>query len=287
MLFRSAEKADIVIKASGVGVFDEYLEKAVLDLKSGERLVIFWDVDAPATLNRVAMNENDLFRELIPRYDLILTYGGGDPVINGYREWGARMCVPVYNALDPSTHFPANHDERFNGVLAFLGNRMPDREERVWEFFFNPAGDMAESRFILGGNGWGENIPSLDNIRYLGHVYTRDHNAFNSTPMAVLNINRASMADYGWSPPTRIFEAAGSGACIITDAWEGIELFLQPGKECLVARNGTEVSDHLKALTPERASAIGQAALRRISAEHTYAHRGRQLEVLLRDLRGE
>jgi spore maturation protein CgeB len=53
-------------------------------------------------------------------------------------------------------------------------------------------------------------------ITYVGHVYTRDHNAFNCSPRVILNINRASMARYGFSPPTRIFKAAGAGACLIT-----------------------------------------------------------------------
>src|SRR4051794_11104146 len=39
----SARDADLVVKASGVGVFDELLEKAVLHLQSSSRLVVFWD----------------------------------------------------------------------------------------------------------------------------------------------------------------------------------------------------------------------------------------------------
>jgi len=282
---RDARHADIIIKASGVGIFDEFLEAAVLDFKTPERIVAFWDVDAPATLDRMTADENDPFRALVHEYDMILTYGGGDPVVDGYWKRGARICVPVYNAVDPDTHYHVPPDERFHGLLGFLGNRMPDREERVWEFFFKPAREIPGNRFLLGGNGWGENTPQLDNVTCLGHIYTRDHNAFNSTPSAVLNINRASMAEYGWSPATRVFEAAGSGACIITDAWEGLEMFLEPGTECLVARSGNEVAAHLASLTPERARTIGLAALRRVLSEHTYGHRGRQLETILEEIR--
>ena len=89
------------------------------------------------------------------------------------------------------------------------------------------------------------------------------------------------MARYGFSPPTRIFEAAGAAACLITDAWEGLELFLEPGQECLTARDGDEAVEHLRALTPEQARLIGQAARQRILAEHTYAHRAVQVEALL------
>jgi spore maturation protein CgeB len=97
----------------------------------------------------------------------------------------------------------------------------------------------------------------------------------------VLNVNRDSMARCGFSPPTRVFEAAGAGGCLITDAWQGIEMFLEPGLEVLVAENGHEVVSHLEALTPARAAAIGRAARARILAQHTYAHRAAQVEALL------
>ena len=119
------------------------------------------------------------------------------------------------------------------------------------------------------------------NVDYLGHVYTADHNALNRSALAVLNVNRDSMARYGFSPPTRVFEAAGAGACLITDAWEGIELFLEPGREVLVAADGPEVAAHLEALDPARARAIGEAALRRVRAAHTYDHRALQVEALI------
>ena len=120
------------------------------------------------------------------------------------------------------------------------------------------------------------------NVRHLGHVFTHEHNAFNCTPLAVLNIARNSMADIGFSPATRVFEAAGAAACLITDAWEGIELFLTPDEEVLVARDAQDVADHVRALTPERARTIGQAALQRVLSEHTYAHRGAEVDALLK-----
>jgi len=217
---------------------------------------------------------------LIPRYDAVFTYGGGDPVIRAYEALGARSCVPIYNALDPHTHFRAPIDPRFSGALAFLGNRLPDREVRVEEFFLKPAKQLPETRFLLGGSGWGDK-PLSRNIHYFDHVYTADHNAFNSSPAAILNVTRDSMARYGFSPATRVFEAAGTSACVLTDAWPGIEMFYEPGKEILVAANGDEVVEHLCSLIPADAKKIGQAAYRRTIAEHTYAHRAAQIDALL------
>jgi spore maturation protein CgeB len=277
----AARDADLLVKASGVGVFDDVLEQAVLDFRRSGGLALFWDVDAAATLERLATNPADPFRRLIPHYDAIFTYGGGDPVVTGYRELGARNCFPIYNALDPATHFPAPRDVRFEADLSFVGNRLPDREQRVLEFFFKPAAKNPRRRFLLGGNGWAEVAAEYGNVTYLGHVYTSDHNALNSTPLAVLNVCRDSMARCGFSPPTRVFEAAGAAGCLITDAWEGVEQFLEPERECLVARDGDELAAILANLTEDRARRIGQAALKRVTAEHTYAHRAREVEKAL------
>jgi spore maturation protein CgeB len=200
--------------------------------------------------------------------------------VRAYERLDARQCVPIYNALDPTTHHPVPPDQRYAADLGFLGNRLPDREARVQSFFLEPAAALPERRFLLGGAGWNDK-PMPPNVRYLGHIGTGDHNAFNSSALAVLNINRASMAAYGFSPPTRVFEAAGAGACLITDAWEGIEQFLEPGREVLVAHDGAEVAEHLAALDPARSRAIGDAALKRVLAQHTYAQRALLVEAAL------
>lgn len=272
--------ADLLVKTSGIGAFDELLESAILEVKLPHTLAIFWDVDAPATLDRIERDKTDPFRALIPRYDLIFTYGGGTPVVRAYEALGARECVPIYNAVDPATHHRAASEDRFEAHLGLLANRLPDRESRIEEFFLRASTLLPDQKLLLGGTGWSNKVMS-PNINYLGHVYTRDHNAFNSSARAVLNVNRNSMVSYGFSPPTRIFEAAGAAACLITDDWEGIELFLEPGKEVLVARDGAEVAEHSRSLTPKRARTIGEAACRRVLSEHTYAHRAAQLEEIL------
>jgi spore maturation protein CgeB len=275
-----ARRADVVVKASGVGVFDDELLAGLIAAARPGALRLFWDVDAPATLAEIATDATHPLRAALPSLDLVLTYGGGPPVVNAYEALGARRCVPVYNALDPATHFPAAPDPRFAGDLGFLGNRLPDREARVEAFFIEPARRMPERRFLLGGAGW-ESRALPPNIRAIGHVYSHQHNAFNATPLAVLNIARDSMASTGFSPATRVFEAAGAAACVITDAWAGIELFLEPATEILVARDGREVMEHLGALTPERGRAIGERARARVLAEHTYARRAALVDELL------
>lgn len=275
-----AALADVVIKASGVGFMDDVLLERVLNAAHPRALKIFWDVDAPATLAGLRADASHPMHRQIRRLDLVLTYGGGDPVVNTYRDLGAPQCVPIYNALDPETHYPVEPDLRFDCDLAFLGNRLPDREARVDEFFFRTAALLPERKFLLCGSGWGDKTMP-PNVSYLGHLSTRDHNPFNVTPKAVLNISRESMAANGFSPATRVFEAAGAGACLITDSWQGLELFLSDGEEVLAARDGQQVAEILQSLRPARAREIGQRARARILREHTYARRAREVNQIL------
>jgi spore maturation protein CgeB len=275
----AARSADLLVKASGVGVFDEELETAMADFPSQVRR-IYWDVDAPATLDEMAADPDHHLRKVIPHYGMVLTYGGGAPVVKAYRSFGARDCTPIYNALDPDHNFPVRPASDFASELGFLANRLPDREARVDGFFLEAARRLPSKRFLLGGSGWdSKELPA--NVKRVGHVGTNRHNAFFCSCLATLNVNRESMARYGFSPPTRMFEAVGAGACLITDDWKGIDLFLEPGWEILVAADGEQIAAHLEGLSPSRAREIAKRARKRIIAHHTYTHRALQVHELL------
>ena len=274
-----AARCDVVVKASGVGVLDDLLEEQVSSMPEWVSKV-FWDVDAPATLERLSDHPADAFHCALRKFDLVLTYGGGTRVTEQYRQFGAPECFAIYNAFDPDVHYPVVPDARFACDLSFLGNRLPDREARVEEFFLHAASSAPHKKFILGGNGWADK-PVSANVKYIGHVYTADHNAFNCSARAVLNISRDSMARYGFSPATRVFEAAGAAACLISDVWDGVESFLEPDREVLLARDGAEVAQIVRDLSAERALAIGEAARARVLAEHTYERRGALVHQIL------
>jgi spore maturation protein CgeB len=279
-LLKEACACDLVIKHSGVGVFDATLEAGVLDCRSETTKVAFWDVDAPATLERVEINPQDPFRRLIPEYDFIFTYGGGPPVVTHYAGLGAANCHPIYNGLDPETHHPALADPGLYCDLIFVGHRLPDRERRVHEFFLHAAELAPECRFALGGEGWG-NKALPKNVQWIGHVGTGDHNRVNCSARMVLNINRDSMAGVGFSPPTRVFEAAGAGACLITDHWMGIEMFFKPNREILVATSAEEVVNYLRNTSEVEARQIGNNMRERAKQDHTYQLRATQFEKIV------
>jgi spore maturation protein CgeB len=279
-LLSKASASDLVIKHSGVGVFDELLEARVPECRSENTKVAFWDVDAPATLARVCANTHDPFRRLIAEYDFIFTYGGGPLVVDRYLSLGAANCHPIYNALDPETHYPTAADEDLKCDLVFVGNRLPDRERRVEEFFLRAAELAPEFQFALGGEGWaGKPMPR--NVRWIGHVGTGDHNRVNCSARMVLNVNRDSMAGVGFSPPTRIFEAAAAAACLITDKWTGVENFFEPEREILVAGSAEQVVHYLRSISTEQAKTIGRNMRQRALRDHTYQLRARQFQAVM------
>jgi spore maturation protein CgeB len=279
-LARAAD-SDLVVKHSGVGADDDLLEARVLDCQSLRTRVAFWDVDAPATLARVEQNPSDPFRDLTPQYDFIFTYGGGLPIVDHYTRLGAANCHPIYNGLDPDHHHSVEPDPKYTCDLAFIGNRLPDREKRVEDFFLRAAELAPELKFILGGAGWGEKaLPP--NVRWIGHVATHQHNAINSSARILLNINRESMAHVGFSPPTRVFEAAGAAGCLITDRWPGVDRFFVPGKEILIASTAQEIVEHLHCLDADGCHAIGIAMKDRALREHTYELRVKTVDSILK-----
>jgi len=283
-MLEQAQDADLIIKHSGVGADDELLENEIALKAKSDVLRAFWDVDAPATLARVEDDPDDPFRRLIAEYDLVLTYGGGPPVIEHYLRLGAHSCHAIYNALDPETHYPVAPDPDLACDLVLVANRLPDREKRVEHFFLRAAQLAPERRFILGGEGWGgKELPT--NVRWIGHVATADHNRVNCSARMVLNLNRDSMANVGFSPPTRVFEAAGSGSCVITDAWEGIEIFFAPDKEILVASSAEEIVRFLRDISPYQAREIGAAMRCRALSSHTYEQRAAAVHNVLASVR--
>ncbi len=283
-MLKMAADADIVVKHSGIGVDDAVLERRVPAECSHSAMTFIWDVDAPATIYRMQADQHDALRIAACGYDAILTYGGGPQARDGFMQFGARAYYSMYNGLDPETHHPVPADPAYACDVAFLGNRLPDREARVEELFFRAAALAPEQQFLLGGQGWGDKqMPP--NVRYIGHVPTADHNRLNCSAGMVMNINRASMADFGFSPPTRVFEVAGSGTCLLCDDWPGISDCFEPGSEIVVVRDAEDVAKALQLHSPAARKRIGQAFRARALQDHTYARRAEQADFAFRECR--
>ncbi len=281
-MLQMAREADIVVKHSGIGCDDRELERRVPAECSDAAMTFIWDVDSPATIHRMRADHSDALALACADYDAILSYGGGPQARDGFRGFGAQAYYSMYNGLDPETHYPVPPEPSLACDLCFLGNRLPDREARVEELFLRAAWLAPEQSFLLGGEGWGDK-PMPSNVRYVGHVPTAEHNRVNCSAGMVLNINRASMADFGFSPPTRVFEVAGAGTAMLCDDWPGMADCFEPQREILVVQTAEDVVGALRAHGAADRKQIGAAFHQRGLRDHTYAQRAAQADYAFRD----
>ncbi|HET6317899.1 MAG TPA: glycosyltransferase [Chloroflexota bacterium] len=255
----------------------------ILDwLATVNRPLYFYDIDTPITLTglRAARRADYLRADQIPKFDVYFSFTGGPALTELEQVWGARRAEALYCAVDPTLHRPRPVDQRFECLLGYMGTYAADRQPRLEALLVDTARNRPRDQFMIAGPQY----PPMDlppNVTHEIHLYPRDHAAFYSSNTATLNLTRDAMRRYGWSPASRLFEAAACGACIISDRWPGLEELLEPDTEILLADSRREVEAHLDSLTPARRAKLGQAARNRILREHTFARRAQQVEHAL------
>lgn len=252
----------------------------VLSSRVGVRA--FYDLDTPVTLSTLE-REREVFYlpEMgLSEFDVVLSYTGGKALDELRSKLGARRTVPLYGSVDPELHVQAEPRPEFQAALSYLGTYSADRQPALAELLIAPAELLESQPFIIAGAQYPADFPWRSNIRFVRHLPPADHSAFFASSVATLNVTRAPMAAFGYCPSPRLFEAAACGAPTISDVWEGIEHFLNPGSETLLARNRYDV---IEALGRPRAELqrIGRRARERVLAEHTAAHRAVELEQAL------
>ncbi|WP_425231171.1 CgeB family protein [Sphingomonas sp.] len=248
----------------------------------GQGVRLFYDLDTPVTLARLAAGEtvDYLPPHGLGGFDLVLSYTGG-PALDALRDrLGARAAAPLYGHVDPGTHHPAPPRAMFRGDLSYLGTYAADRQPTVERLFVAPAGRAPEQRFVLGGSSYPADFPWQPNIHFMDHVGPADHPAFFCSSRLTLNVTRADMAAMGWCPSGRLFEAAACGAPIVSDSWPGLERFFTPGEEILLAAEADDVLAAL-ALGDGELRRIADAARARVLAEHSSAARAAELVRLI------
>jgi spore maturation protein CgeB len=242
------------------------------------RRSVFYDMDTPVTLARLAAGETVAYLppEGLGGFDLVLSYTGGEALVRLERDLGARRALPLYGHVDPDHHRPATPRPDDLCDLSYLGTYAADRQPAVEALFARPAKLRPGMRFRLGGSGYDGAFPWTPNIFFLDHVAPAEHAAFFAGSRLTLNVTRRDMAELGYCPSGRLFEAAACGAPILTDVWEGLELFFEPGREVLTATTTDEALAALDLAAADLA-AIAAAARERTLDEHTSAHRAAQL----------
>ncbi len=276
---RHVQDADVAMVTS---YCPDSREASELVLSSRAAVHAFYDLDAPVTLCRV---RSGLPVDYLPArkysdFDIVLSYTGGSTLAALEQELGAKKAVPLYGSVDPARHSPAASVEAYSGDLSYLGTYAADRQAKLTELFVEPARRRPRSRFTLGGSMYDDSFPWTPNIYYLSHVPTADHPAFYCSSRLTLNVTRQAMAEFGYCPSGRLFEATACGAPVLTDQWPGLEFFFQPGSEILVA---DQTQDSLAALdrSPEELRRIAQAGRARTLEQHTADCRARELESIV------
>ena len=251
-------------------------------LDSRARIRAFYDLDTAVTLDRLARGERVPYigpRGLVD-YDVVLSYTGGESLVHLRERLGARRTAPLYGSVDPVAHQPVPPVDLFRADLSYLGTYAADRQDGVERLFLAPARRMPDRRFVLGGSQYPIDFPWTPNVFYMRHVAPEYHPAFYSSSRLTLNVTRRAMAETGYCPSGRLFEAAACGVPMLSDYWRGLEDFFQPGEEILVAHTTEDVIAALERPNQEL-QAIARAARDRTLTDHTAARRAVELERIL------
>src|SRR4051795_3590321 len=278
---RMVSEADVAMVTS---FCPDGIEATGLVLDAPRAVRVFYDLDTPVTLSRLDRGESLSY--VGPRglrdFDLVLSYTGGAALDRLSARLGARRVAPLYGHVDPEIHRPMAARPDFAADLSYLGTYAADRQAALEALFITPARRRPDRRFLIGGAQYPVDFPWTKNIFFVRHLPPHEHPAFFSSCRLTLNVTRQAMAEMGWCPSGRLFEAAACGTAIVTDSWEGLESFFMPGAEVLVAR---ETQDVLRALDlgADEIRRIASAGRERTLAEHTSDRRAETLEQLLDD----
>jgi spore maturation protein CgeB len=241
----------------------------------------FYDIDTPVTLAHLATNECAyLDRELVRAFDVYLSFTGGPTLVRLERDFGARRAVPLYCSVDADAYRPLRQPRHID--LGYLGTYSVDRQARLESLLLAPARALARKRFSVVGAQYPETIAWPANVQRLPHLPPPEHARFYSSQRYTLNVTRSDMVAAGYSPSVRLFEAGACETPVISDVWQGMEEFFDPGREILLAHDSQEVCSMLEDIPERQRRRIARAARARVLTSHTGMTRAHELVKMLR-----
>jgi spore maturation protein CgeB len=277
----AAELADADV-AMATSYCPDGIAASELLLDAQRPLHVFYDLDTPVTFAHLEAGEPITY--IGPRglrdFDLALSYTGGRALDRLQSELGACRVAPLYGHVDPDVHRPVEPAGQYRSDLSYLGTYATDRQAALQRLFIEPARSRPKRHFLIGGAQYPADFPWQTNISFVRHLPPPEHPAFFSSSRLTLNITRKAMADMGWCPSGRLFEAAACGTPILSDNWEGLNSFFEPGQEIIIAEMVEDAVNVLD-LTDAELKRIAKAGRERVLANHTSDHRARELEILL------
>ena len=276
------QQAQKALADADVAVVTSYCPDAVaaseLVLATRHVLHVYYDLDTPVTLERLDRGESVEYLppEGLGGFDLVLSFTGGKALEALETRLGAKRALPLYGSVDTTAHFPVSPLPRYHADLSYLGTYAADRQDGVERLLLGAARALPEKRFVVGGSMYPREFPWTDNIWFLEHVPPPEHPAFYCSSKLTLNVTRAAMASYGYCPSGRLFEAAACGTPILSDTWDGLDTFFDPGTEILVAKT-TEESIEAMRLPESELARIADGARKRALGDHTAERRAEQM----------
>jgi spore maturation protein CgeB len=280
------EQANAAIESADATIITSFCPDArpasELLWNSAKGLKIFYDLDTPVTLAEYQKNGSVSYipNDGLRQFDLVLSFTGGSARQELARLLGARNVAALYGHVDPNVHRPSAPGKTYQANLSYLGTFAPDRQPTLERLFVEPARILPDKRFLIAGALYPDNFPWVPNMYFVQHLPPPEHAAFFSSSELTLNVTRPSMAQMGFCPSGRLFEAAACQTPIVSDYWPGIEEFFEPGKEILLVNETPDVVEALFS-APDRLAELGQAGRRRVLSQHTSAHRAREFEQLI------
>ena len=274
------------VREADVAIVTSYCPDAIAatNLISSEArgLRVFYDLDTPVTLAQLRRNASVPYigPEGLSGFDLVLSFTGGATLDALQALLGARRVAPLYGHVDPDVHAPAPPQAHYRAALSYLGTYAADRQRTLESTFVEPARRRLEQRFLIGGAQYPADFPWSENIYFVRHLPPSEHAAFFSSSRLTLNVTRASMAENGWCPSGRLFEAAACGTAVLSDPWPGLEDFFTPGSEILLTSGSDETLAAMDIDDAEIAR-IARAARERVFEQHTSERRAGEFERLL------
>jgi spore maturation protein CgeB len=247
-------------------------------IETARGLTAFYDIDTPVTLAKLARGDHEyLTPRLVRAYRLYLSFTGGPMLRRIERELGSPRARAFHCLVDPAA-YPVREHEPVRWDLGYLGTYSPDRQPALERLMLEPARRDPRLRCVVAGPQYPATIAWPANVERIEHLPPAEHAAFYAAQRFTVNVTRADMLTAGWSPSVRLFEAAACAVPAISDRWDGLEAFFEPGAEIVVADAAEDVLGALAGIDDARRRAIGRRARERVLAEHTAGHRAAELE---------
>jgi spore maturation protein CgeB len=282
---RSRAAADVA--DADVAIITSYCPDALaaseMVLSQNRALRVFYDLDTPMTLSRLDAGESVPYIGAtgFRGFDLVLSYSGGRALDEFRTRLGARIVAPLYGHVDPDVHRPAEPLPHYRADLSYIGTYSQDRQDTLEALLVEPARNQPDRRFLIAGAQYPGEFPWSSNIYFVRHLPPAEHPAFFASSRLTLNVTRRAMAEMGWCPSGRLFEAAACGAPIISDVWEGLDAFFLLGAEIIPARTTADVIAALEA-DDQQLAFVARRARERVLEEHSSSRRALELVQLLK-----